>query len=544
MSDTTTGATNEYFGWAVSLSSDGNTALIGAYNKGITGTNGVRNYSGAAYVFTRIGSTWAQQQILSDTITGAANDWFGYAVSLSSDGNTALIGAYYKTIGANTFQGAAYVFTRAGSTWSQQQVLSDTTTGTANDWFGGSVSLSSNGNTALIGAYNKKIGANTYQGAAYVFTRTGTTWSQQQILTDTATGAANDLFGKSVALSSNGNTALIGAYWKKIGANNYQGAAYTFALPSLAITLTVNPVSTSTYGQAVTLTATFSSTNATGTVDFKDGSTTLNGSPVIVTNGVATFITSGLSTGSHTFTAAYSGNSNYAGSTSSNVPYTVNAVTSLTSLTANPFAGSISTQLVTLTATISPLTATGTVDFKDGSTTLNGSPVAIVSGVATFTTSSLIVGSHTFTATYSGDSKFASSSGNLSYMVYNTMLVTSNTDNGTGNTPGMLSYVLSQTVGGPPTSISFSINITTITFTGAMTIHVPAGVMIDGGSICSPSSAVVINGNGVTGDGLVLNGNDLMRNIWVKGFANRQITTSFLAPSWKKNTLQCVRASR
>ncbi|NWJ95595.1 MAG: Ig-like domain repeat protein [Chloroflexi bacterium] len=616
LSDTTTGATNEYFGWAVSLSSDGNTALIGAYNKGITGTNGVRNYSGAAYVFTRTGTTWSQQQLLSDTINGAGSDQFGWSVALSSNGNTALIGADFKTINGNnaqgaaylftrtgttwsqqqiftatnntgtivtvlrfgyavalssdgntaligaagtsitgtngysswvnTNQGAAYVFTRTGTTWSQQQILKDNTNvGSSSNWFGTSVSLSSSGNTALIGADQK----NSLQGAAYLFTRTGTTWSQQQILSDITKGEPNDQFGVSVSLSGDGSTALIGAFNKNITATNgvahiQQGAAYTFALPSLAITLTVNPVSTSTYGQAVTLTATFSSTNATGTVDFKDGSTTLNGSPVVVTNGVATFITSGLSTGSHTFTAAYSGNSNYAGSTSSNVPYTVNAVTSLTSLTANPFAGSISTQLVTLTATISPLTATGTVDFKDGSTTLNGSPVAIVSGVATFTTSSLIVGSHTFTATYSGDSKFASSSGNLSYMVYNTMLVTSNTDDGTGNTPGMLSYVLSQTVGGPPTSINFSINITTITFTGAMTIHVPAGVMIDGGSICSPSSAVVINGNGVTGDGLVLNGNDLMRNIWVKGFANRQITTSFLAPSWKKNTLQCVRASR
>ncbi|MEI6043138.1 MAG: FG-GAP repeat protein [Chloroflexota bacterium] len=81
---------------------------------------------------------------------GAASDYFGSAVALSSDGNTALIGAWGKKIGANSQQGAAYVFTRAGSTWSQQQVLSDTTTGKAGEFFGNAVSLSSDGSTALV----------------------------------------------------------------------------------------------------------------------------------------------------------------------------------------------------------------------------------------------------------------------------------------------------------------------------------------------------------------------------------------------------------
>ena len=117
---------------------------------------------GAVYVFTRSGSTWSQQQELTAS-DGAANDHFGYSVALSADGNTALIGAYDKTIGNNYEQGVAYVFTRSGSTWSQQQELT-ASDGAAKMHFGYSVALSADGNTALIGAYEKTIGNNQVRG--------------------------------------------------------------------------------------------------------------------------------------------------------------------------------------------------------------------------------------------------------------------------------------------------------------------------------------------------------------------------------------------
>ncbi len=214
-------ATGDYFGVSVSLSSDGNTALIGAYSK--TGTAGWGQ--GAAYVYTRSGSTWAQQAKLlaSDP---AASDSFGLSVSLSSDGNTALIGAYNKSGAAGASQGAAYVYTRSGTTWAQQAKLlaSDPA---ASDSFGLSVSLSSDGNTALIGAHNKSGAAGASQGAAYVYTRSGTTWAQQAKLL-ASDPAASDNFGYSVSLSSDGNTALIGAYTKTGTAGGIQGAAYVF----------------------------------------------------------------------------------------------------------------------------------------------------------------------------------------------------------------------------------------------------------------------------------------------------------------------------
>jgi FG-GAP repeat len=207
------GADHDGFGRQVALS--GTTALVGAPGKAI----GSNNAQGAAYVFTFNGSTWVQQQELTAS-DGAAGDNFGYSVALS--GTTALVGAYRKTIGSNSFQGAAYVFSFNGSMWAQHQELT-ASDGIEFDQFGWSVALS--GTTALVGAESKTIGSNSAQGAAYVFTFNGSTWAQQPELT-ASDGAAGDYFGYSVALS--GTTALVGAYLKTIGSNGTQGAAYVF----------------------------------------------------------------------------------------------------------------------------------------------------------------------------------------------------------------------------------------------------------------------------------------------------------------------------
>jgi Bacterial Ig-like domain (group 3)/Bacterial Ig-like domain (group 2)/Galactose oxidase, central domain len=160
----------------------------------------------------------------------------------------------------------------------------------------------------------------------------------------------------------------------------------------------------STYNSSVTFTATVSPSAATGTVTFKDGSTTLGTGTL--SSGKATYKTSSLAVGSHSITAVYGGNSNYNGSTSSVLTQTVNKATTTTTVASskNPstFGGS-----VTFTATISPSTATGTVTFKDGSTTLGTGTVS--SGKATYTTSALAAGSHSITAAYGGDSNYSGS---------------------------------------------------------------------------------------------------------------------------------------
>jgi hypothetical protein len=208
------GAANDSFGISVAISGD--RVLVGAYAKDV-----VANVNqGSAYVFERSGSTWSYTAEIT-AADGAANDYFGYSVALSGD--TALIGADDRDVGGNTDQGAAYVFIPFGVSWMQQARLV-APDGAANDNFGYSVALS--GNTALVGSPYHDVGANGNQGAAYVFSRSGTTWTQQAQLT-AADGAPSDYFGYSVALS--GDTAGVGASWDDVGAHANQGSAYVFA---------------------------------------------------------------------------------------------------------------------------------------------------------------------------------------------------------------------------------------------------------------------------------------------------------------------------
>src|ERR1022692_4607455 len=196
------GATNAVFGFSVSVSGD--TAVVGAPNQD------ENDSPGAAYVFTRSGTTWTQQQKLTASDGSLVNE-FGISVSVSGD--TAVVGPAVAAFGGSVSQGKAYVFVRSGTTWTQQQKLT-ASDGVAGDAFGFSVSVS--GDTTVVGATG-----NNSQGAAYVFVRSGTTWTQQQKLT-ASDGAAGDLFGRSVSVDQ--GTAVIGAQAK----NSAQGAAYVF----------------------------------------------------------------------------------------------------------------------------------------------------------------------------------------------------------------------------------------------------------------------------------------------------------------------------
>ncbi len=209
----TGGAANDQFGWSVALS--GNTAIVGAYSDDV----GANADQGSAYVFVRSGTVWTQQAQLNGS-GGAANDQFGLSVAIS--GNTAIVGAYQDNVGANGDQGSAYVFVRSGIVWTQQQQLT-ASDGAVGDLFGYSVVIS--GDTAIVGANSDGVGANIDQGSAYIFTRSGIVWTQQAQLT-ASDGAVGDLFGTSVAIS--GETAIIGAYTDDVGANGDQGSAYVF----------------------------------------------------------------------------------------------------------------------------------------------------------------------------------------------------------------------------------------------------------------------------------------------------------------------------
>ena len=205
------GLEDDGFGTAVAV--DGNTALVGAPGKDFSGEN-----SGEACVFARSGENWAtQKNLMADD--GEAGDQFGTSVAL--DGDYLLIGAPFGGVSGSK-KGAAYVFKRAGLTWSfHKKLLADIAK--PDDEFGAAVALS--GNTALVGAPKHNVGGSaTHRGAAYVFVRSGDNWSQQAKLVD-EDGAQDDELGISVALD--GDTAIVGATGDDDVASN-AGAAFVF----------------------------------------------------------------------------------------------------------------------------------------------------------------------------------------------------------------------------------------------------------------------------------------------------------------------------
>ena len=223
-------------------------------------------------MFVRSGTVWSQQRELT-AYDGAAGDFFGDSVSLSED--TVLIGARAKTINSQVFQGAAYVFVRSGGVWSQQQELT-ASDGAPAEGFGVSVSIS--GDTAVIGVLSKTINSNAGQGAAYVFVRTGGTWSQQQELT-ASDGAADDDFGFSVSVS--GDTTVIGAFFKTINSLAQLGAAYAFVRPRLGTNALVVGSAGGSSSVVLSYSGPWTATANNSFLHISDGSAGGNGSAVI-----------------------------------------------------------------------------------------------------------------------------------------------------------------------------------------------------------------------------------------------------------------------
>lgn len=210
-------------GSGVALSADGNTALIGGSFDGATD---IGKGHGAVWVFTRSKGVWTQQGEKLVGTGGSDGSGQGISVSLSADGNTALVGGSLDgSTPSSNGAGAAWVFTRSGGVWTQQgdKLVGAGAVGTAIQGF--SVSLSGDGNTALIGGYAD----NNYVGAAWVFTRSNGVWTQQgdKLIGTGAVGAAKQGFG--VALSASGDTALIGGPGDSVtGTSASNGATWAF----------------------------------------------------------------------------------------------------------------------------------------------------------------------------------------------------------------------------------------------------------------------------------------------------------------------------
>jgi hypothetical protein len=203
----TNAVSSAFQGRSVALSADGNTGIVGG--------NGDSNFAGAAWVFTRDLGVWTQQggKLLGTGAVGSAEQ--GTSVALSSDGSTAIVGGPSDNNGA----GAAWVFSQVGDVWTQQGAKLVGTANVGNAQQGSSVALSGDGSTAIIGGWNDNGGT----GAAWVFTRVGGMWTQGAKLVGMgAVGNASQ--GSSVSLSGDGNTAVVGGYRD----NNSAGAAWIF----------------------------------------------------------------------------------------------------------------------------------------------------------------------------------------------------------------------------------------------------------------------------------------------------------------------------
>jgi len=202
-------------GQSVALSANGNTAIVGGALDNAAA--GAVFGTGAAWVYTRSGGVWTQQggKLVG---TGAAGIVArqGSSVALSADGNTAIVGG----IGDNAETGAVWVFTRSGGLWTQQgdKLVGTGTVGPAEQ--GISVALSADGNTAIVGG----SADNAATGAAWVFTRSGGVWTQQGDKLVGTDGVGIGGQGRSVALSADGNTAIVGGSFD----NGLVGAAWVY----------------------------------------------------------------------------------------------------------------------------------------------------------------------------------------------------------------------------------------------------------------------------------------------------------------------------
>lgn len=213
------------FGFAVAISTDGNTLAIGAPYEdcSCTGVNPsaldeAAPNAGAVYIFAKSARGWTQQAMIKASAV-AEYDLFGFTVALSGDGNTLAVGA--PTVNASSTE-TVHVFARRAGAWRQTAALT-AFNGDLGDSFGSALALSADGRTLVVGASSEdSSGAGTAasgldddeqgSGAAYIFSRSasGSSWSQSAFIKGSHSDTL-DLFGASLALSADGHTLAVGS---------------------------------------------------------------------------------------------------------------------------------------------------------------------------------------------------------------------------------------------------------------------------------------------------------------------------------------------
>lgn len=218
----------DWFGQEVKLSADGLTLAVATTleESNATGINGDQNnnslsYAGATYIFTRVDNQWSQQAYIKASNT-ESYDFFGISMDLSADGSTLAVGASGEDSISTSINGdesdnsggrvgAAYIFTRTAGVWSQQAYIKASEAPPSNNQlgFGVSVALDASGSTLAVGSEWGRS-SDTATGLAHIYIRSGSTWSEQQVLSASNSGYS-DGFGLALALSDDGNTLAVGA---------------------------------------------------------------------------------------------------------------------------------------------------------------------------------------------------------------------------------------------------------------------------------------------------------------------------------------------
>jgi hypothetical protein len=280
------GAADDYFGFSVGVSTGGATVGVGAFNATVPPTTGNIG-QGAAYVFVMPGTGWvnATQSAKLTASDGATGDNLGTSVGVSNDSSTIAAGAPDAMIGANTNQGAAYIFVLPGGGWAgglnETAKLSNTVTGATGDYLGTSVGVSANGGTVVAGAYGRNSGT----GAVDVFVMPGTGWATTTTFSDELAASkvfnAND-FGFSVGVTGDGNGVAGGVP----GLNSQGTGAVSVNLATSTTTFTGAPA-TEPYQAVFVVPA--ATTNSTATpVYTSSGSCTNSGTTYTMTSGSGT----------------------------------------------------------------------------------------------------------------------------------------------------------------------------------------------------------------------------------------------------------------
>ncbi len=309
-------------GQSVSLSYDGNRAIVGGKND-----NG---NTGAAWVFSRSGGVWTQEGKLVGT-GNVGQSWQGQSVAMSGDGNTAIVGGYLD----NSIVGAAWVYVRSGGgTWSQQgsKLVSSDYIGSAQQGY--AVSLSSDGNRAIVSGWND----NSAVGCAWIYTRSGGVWTQSGSKMTGGDRAGVGKFGSGVDISADGNTAIFGALYdnSSVGAS-WIFSACTTAPPKAAITGATAGVICSGYILTVADTSTVG--KYISSYSWSDGSTAANSNPITAPGTYSVTITNSCgytSTESYVITTV---NASPVATITGNGYYCSGSSTTLTASDANGTAG-------------------------------------------------------------------------------------------------------------------------------------------------------------------------------------------------------------